>query len=131
MLESAHAAAACYSAIMAAGDNLAWHQMPAFDRKQDCEAATEKALNVIKAAQREPDDWERFQVCHALLGIRSGMYGYARTCAEFALTPISERSLEGAGRYRDVLDWADLRRLSGELEYVRGMLAKNFSFADD
>jgi hypothetical protein len=115
---------------MAHNDDLAWHQMPATARKLDCEAAIERALAFIKAAEREPDDWERFQLCGALSGVMSGMYGYARTCAALALTPPSERSPEGAHRYREELDQADLQHLTRALKYVRGMPAKKFVFAE-
>jgi hypothetical protein len=103
-----------------------WYDMTAAERQGIAVSAAGWVLSTIAAERREPDDWERFFLGDAILAIKAGLYDLAMECTKAALDPVSNRSMEGADRYRDELKARTLGALTLELRMVRGVFAKDF-----
>jgi hypothetical protein len=60
--------------------------------KKDAEAAILVVLGAIEAEGRQPDDWEKKSIVHALDDVFRGLYRLALSEADLALTPKNERN---------------------------------------
>jgi hypothetical protein len=86
--------------------------------RQNAVAAINEAIDSIEQQQREPDQWERLYLVHALSSLSRGIYRLARTEADLALTPPAERSPMSKLPTDPILDECDIARLRDALRAI-------------
>jgi hypothetical protein len=86
--------------------------------RQNAVAAISEAIDAIEQQQREPDQWERVYLMHALSSLSRGIYLLARTEADLALTPTDERSRMAKLPADPILDECDIVRLRDTLRAI-------------
>src|SRR5215831_810520 len=83
--------------------------------KEHAEAAILRTIEAIEREGRQPDDWEKINLIHALDDLFRGLYRLARTDAELARTPKSHRSPVPI-RIDTEMDQVDLTRIRAVLD---------------
>ena len=86
--------------------------------RRNAVAAIDEAFDAIEQQQREPDQWERVYLVHALSSLSRGIYLLARTEADLALTPPDERSPTPELPADPILNECDVARLRDVLRAI-------------